>query len=116
MRKMCLVHLKSCVVNAKPEQIYTLPKSGQSMVRMPQYLKCLIDKIERENENCEIAWTSKMVRMAVLVSNALENKEPALLVGDTGCGKTTISQYLADAIGQNLFTGITFIHSLIQFP
>ena len=36
-----------------------------------------------------------MLRLAVLVDKCLDNKEPVLLVGETGCGKTTICQVLA---------------------
>ena len=56
------------------------------------------------SEVLKVAWTSKMMRLAVLVSNALENKEPVLLIGETGCGKTTLCQILATAVGQQLFT------------
>lgn len=44
-----------------------------------------------------IVWTKGMKKLAVLVSEAVKNKEPILLVGETGCGKTTICQVLADA-------------------
>lgn len=33
--------------------------------------------------------------MAALVEKCLKNKEPVLLVGETGCGKTTICQLMA---------------------
>lgn len=42
-----------------------------------------------------IVWTFNMRRMAVLTAKALEFNEPVLLVGPTGCGKTTICQILA---------------------
>lgn len=44
-----------------------------------------------------IVWTKGMRKLAVLVSEAVKYKEPILLVGETGCGKTTICQVLADA-------------------
>lgn len=44
-----------------------------------------------------IVWTKGMKKLAVLVSQAVKSKEPILLVGETGCGKTTICQVLADA-------------------
>ncbi len=34
-------------------------------------------------------------RMATLVLKCLENNEPVLLIGETGCGKTTLCQLLA---------------------
>lgn len=45
----------------------------------------------------EVVWTKGMKKLAVLVSQALINNEPVILVGETGCGKTTICQVLAHA-------------------
>ena len=39
-----------------------------------------------------LAWTFDMRRMAVLVAQAWLFQEPVLLVGETGCGKTTVIQ------------------------
>ncbi|PWW78362.1 midasin [Tuber magnatum] len=50
-----------------------------------------------------IVWTNAMRRLYALVANALHNNEPVLLVGETGCGKTTVCQMLADALGKSLF-------------
>lgn len=50
-----------------------------------------------------IVWTKAMRRLFVLVVEALRNNEPVLLVGETGCGKTTICQMLAQAFGKQLF-------------
>ncbi|KIX05872.1 uncharacterized protein Z518_03845 [Rhinocladiella mackenziei CBS 650.93] len=49
-----------------------------------------------------IVWTPAMRRLFVLVSEALKNNEPVLLVGETGCGKTQICQVVADAFGRPL--------------
>ncbi|KAH8671889.1 hypothetical protein BGZ60DRAFT_514599 [Tricladium varicosporioides] len=49
-----------------------------------------------------VIWTQAMRRLYVLVSHALRNNEPVLLVGETGCGKTTVCQMLADALGKEL--------------
>ncbi|KAH8805649.1 P-loop containing nucleoside triphosphate hydrolase protein, partial [Xylogone sp. PMI_703] len=49
-----------------------------------------------------IVWTRAMRRIYVLVAHALRNNEPVLLVGETGCGKTTVCQMLADAFGKEL--------------
>ena len=69
-----------------------------------KYLRRLCEMETTGSEVQKIAWTTKMMRLAVLVSNALENKEPVLLIGETGCGKTTLCQILATAVGQELFT------------
>ena len=37
-----------------------------------------------------IVYTESLKRLALLVYKCLENQEPVLLVGETGCGKTTI--------------------------
>jgi midasin len=49
-----------------------------------------------------IAWTPAMRRLYALVEACVEHKEPALLVGETGCGKTTVVQILAMIHGQKL--------------
>ncbi|KAJ4418163.1 AAA ATPase midasin [Gnomoniopsis sp. IMI 355080] len=49
-----------------------------------------------------VVWTNAMRRLYVLVSQALRNNEPVLLVGETGCGKTTICQLLAEAADKEL--------------
>ncbi|CAG9322147.1 unnamed protein product [Blepharisma stoltei] len=43
----------------------------------------------------KIAWNSHMKRLYTLVDMATKCNEPVLLVGETGCGKTTICQALA---------------------
>uniref|UniRef100_A0A0R3T203 Midasin n=1 Tax=Rodentolepis nana TaxID=102285 RepID=A0A0R3T203_RODNA len=49
-----------------------------------------------------IVWTRDMRRLLVLVGNALKYNEPILLVGETGCGKTTICQIFAALRKRNL--------------
>ncbi|KAI5781155.1 putative midasin [Geopyxis carbonaria] len=49
-----------------------------------------------------VVWTSAMRRLFSLVAQALRNNEPVLLVGETGCGKTTVAQMLATAFGKAL--------------
>lgn len=43
-----------------------------------------------------IVWTKSMRRLHVLVTEALKTNEPILLVGETGSGKTTICQFVAN--------------------
>ncbi|KAI2789206.1 Midasin [Penicillium oxalicum] len=50
-----------------------------------------------------IVWTKAMRRLFVLVSRALKNNEPILLVGETGCGKTQLCQAVAEAFKRELF-------------
>jgi midasin len=53
-------------------------------------------------DNGDVVWTSAMRRLFVLVAHAIRNNEPVLLVGETGCGKTTVCQMLADAFEKHL--------------
>jgi midasin len=51
-----------------------------------------------ETDNSQgVVWTRAMRRLYVLVEQAMRNNEPVLLVGETGCGKTTVCQLLAEA-------------------
>ena len=49
-----------------------------------------------------IAWTPAMRRLFALVEGCMDHREPALLVGETGCGKTSVCQLLALLRGQKL--------------
>ncbi|KKY36409.1 putative midasin [Diaporthe ampelina] len=55
-----------------------------------------------KNNKQGVVWTNAMRRLYTLVSQALRNNEPILLVGETGCGKTTICQLLAESLGKEL--------------
>lgn len=47
-------------------------------------------------QTTKIVWTKEMRKLAVLVVSALQNGENVLLVGETGCGKTTVCSALAE--------------------
>jgi midasin len=49
-----------------------------------------------------IVWTKAMQRLLILVGRALRSKEPVLLVGETGSGKTSICQVYANAVNKQL--------------
>lgn len=57
-----------------------------------------LEKIPSSVSNGSVIWTPAMRRLFVLVSTALQNNEPVLLVGETGCGKTQICQTVAQAL------------------
>ncbi|XP_044531325.1 midasin [Gracilinanus agilis] len=57
-----------------------------------------------------IVWTEDMRRLAILAGRALEFGEPILLVGDTGCGKTTICQVFAALANQKLYSVNCHLH------
>lgn len=54
------------------------------------------------SNNTSVVWTKAMKRLYSLVSSAIANNEPVLLVGETGCGKTTVCQVIAEAKKQHL--------------
>lgn len=49
-----------------------------------------------------IVWTSAMQRLFTLVAVAAHYDEPLLLVGETGCGKTSVCEVLAKCLGRDL--------------
>ena len=49
-----------------------------------------------------IVWTRSARRSQLLISEALKNNEPVLLVGETGSGKTTMCQVLAHQVSNSL--------------
>ncbi|XP_030875252.1 midasin-like [Leptonychotes weddellii] len=63
-----------------------------------------------ESTFSHIVWTEGMRRLAMLVGRALEFGEPVLLVGDTGCGKTTICQVFAGLANQKLYSVNCHLH------
>lgn len=75
---------------------------------------------------CSITWTKSMWRLYFLVERCYELREPVLLVGETGGGKTTVCQLLSIVLRARLHTlnchqytetsdfigvGLYFIHS-----
>ena len=52
----------------------------------------------------QLVWTSAMQRLFILLSRALRFKEPVLLVGETGCGKTSVCQVYAQTLSKELHT------------
>ena len=45
-----------------------------------------------------IILSRQLKRLATLVYKCLLNKEPVLMVGETGCGKTTLCQVIAHSV------------------
>lgn len=82
----------------------------QSVIEKVMKVKLDMDKFYDEFDISSVAqkgaqqviWTKAMRRLAVLVLSSMQNNEPVLLVGETGCGKTTICQVIADAQGKKL--------------
>lgn len=57
---------------------------------------------EPSSASHSVVWTQSMRRLYVLVTEALKNHEPVLLVGETGSGKTTICQVISAAMQNHL--------------
>ncbi|XP_036622954.1 midasin [Trichosurus vulpecula] len=72
--------------------------------------KCSAQLSTLKSKFSHIVWTEDMRRLAVLAGRALEFGEPVLLVGDTGCGKTTICQIFAALANQKLYSVNCHLH------
>ena len=71
-------------------------------VRIDENALYNMSKLGDVGANSNIIWTKAMRRLLILVSQALVNNEPILLVGETGCGKTTVCQILSERMGKEL--------------
>ncbi|XP_044750466.1 midasin [Coccinella septempunctata] len=96
-------HLKREVI---PDNLFTLSSSTSSVTR-----KILEDIHKNQEKNKNIVWTFSMRQLAVLVAKAIQFKEPVLLVGETGGGKTTVCKVIADNNGQELVTVNCHMHT-----
>eukprot|EP00890_Picochlorum_soloecismus_P003681 jgi/Picsp_1/4313/NSC_01821-R1_type a von willebrand factor domain-containing protein len=54
------------------------------------------------SSNHKIIWTTSFLRIYSLLRQCVENNEPSLIIGDTGIGKTTACQLLAESRSQRL--------------
>ena len=52
---------------------------------------------------CSVIWTKSMQRLYFLVERCYMAREPVLLVGETGGGKTTVCQLLSVLLGLKLY-------------
>ncbi|KAL3283545.1 hypothetical protein HHI36_006684 [Cryptolaemus montrouzieri] len=96
-------HLKREVI---PGNLFSLSNNTSSVT------KTILEDIYKNRESCKnIVWTYSMRQLAVLVGKALQFKEPVLLVGETGGGKTTVCKVLADNNGQDLVTVNCHMHT-----
>uniref|UniRef100_A0A8C4UIL8 Midasin n=1 Tax=Falco tinnunculus TaxID=100819 RepID=A0A8C4UIL8_FALTI len=82
--------------------------SGESVKKLLDKSSTQMSVMDRDFNH--IVWTQGMRRLAILVGRALEFGEPVLLVGDTGCGKTTICQIFAALTNQKLYSVNCHLH------
>ncbi|KAL1131390.1 hypothetical protein AAG570_011007 [Ranatra chinensis] len=83
------------------EKLFTLSEDTSTVTK--NILQKLIQNSLPE-EFTHIVWTFNLRKLAVITGKALEFHEPVLLVGETGCGKTTICQLLTAMNSQRLFS------------
>ncbi len=81
-------------VRIDPSRMYNL---GPSRPDVASYLGCPVPA------SSKLVWTLAMQRLFVLLARALRFNEPVLLVGETGCGKTSVCQQYADIVSQALY-------------
>ncbi|KAF9915434.1 AAA ATPase midasin [Lobosporangium transversale] len=77
----------------------------RSTINLDRMYNCpeVLDYMQRFHGGREnVVWTKAMKRLFTLVSHCLKNNEPVLLVGETGCGKTTVCQMLSEYLGREL--------------
>uniref|UniRef100_A0A803V8M9 Midasin n=1 Tax=Ficedula albicollis TaxID=59894 RepID=A0A803V8M9_FICAL len=87
-----------------PESLF----SGESVKKLLAKSSTWMSVMDRDFSH--VVWTQGMRRLAILVGRALEFGEPVLLVGDTGCGKTTICQIFAALANQKLYSVNCHLH------
>ena len=97
-----------CKIN--PDSLFDLSINTKEYIQSGENAKhpiVTIDAIEliqdslikqKTPNQTEIIWTDSAVRLAVLIIHSLKFKEPVLMVGETGCGKTSITVMVAKLI------------------
>lgn len=93
--------------NVSPEDLFSLHESTSPVT------KSILETIMNNQleEFSHVVWTYNMRRLAVLIAKAFTFDEPVLLVGETGCGKTTICQVLATLKKRQLLSVNCHMHT-----
>ncbi|KAI8805304.1 P-loop containing nucleoside triphosphate hydrolase protein, partial [Cladochytrium replicatum] len=93
--------LKSCI---EKEMNVVINEDGMYDVQFYRVLRILELAFLAELDTLlgEAVWTKAMKRLFTLTTLSLIYREPLLLVGDTGCGKTTVCQMLSTILGRVL--------------
>lgn len=102
-------HLKREV---DPSKLFTLSNETSSVTK--PILEAMLQQSLQGFEH--IVWTYQMRRMAVLVTKSCLFKEPVLLVGETGGGKTTVCQLVAAMTARKLWCVNCHMHTGLKFP
>ncbi|XP_070191391.1 midasin-like isoform X1 [Littorina saxatilis] len=106
-------HFKQCKVN--PERLYNLsPHTSPTVLAL---LQAVTGQSSSSSSSSgvtgfeHVVWTHGMRRLAVLIGQAVQFGEPILLIGDTGCGKTTVCQLYAAMKGKQLHSVNCHLHT-----
>lgn len=90
-------------VKIDTDRLYDLRGTGLSAIA-DRIGQDKLDALLQASERSGLVWTSAMQRLLCLVAFSLRYDEPVLLVGETGAGKTSVCEALAQAFGSRLHT------------
>ncbi|KAK7081093.1 AAA ATPase midasin [Halocaridina rubra] len=102
IRKVIEKRMKKKVVK---KNLFSLSENTSSVTRP------FLEKMSTIGDFKHVVWTQDMRRLYVLVAKALYFNEPVLLIGETGCGKTTVCQMIAAQNEQELYTVNCHMHT-----
>ncbi|XP_011314888.1 midasin isoform X1 [Fopius arisanus] len=93
--------------DVEPMNLFTLSNNTSTVT------KAILESLEKEqiDDFSHVIWTYHMRRMAVLVTKSCQFKEPVLLVGETGGGKTTVCQLVAAMLSKHLWSVNCHMHT-----
>lgn len=97
-------HIKRSV---RAENLFSLHHATSPVTK--HFLEVIVNN--QLEEFSHVVWTYNMRRLAVLIAKAFTFNEPVLLVGETGCGKTTICQVLASLKQRQLLSVNCHMHT-----
>lgn len=89
----------------RPEEKVVVKQALEKVMRVKLNMEEYYSKLEVPElleMKGPVIWTKAMRRLAVLVMTSMQNNEPLLLVGETGCGKTTVCQMIAKFFNKSL--------------
>ncbi|XBW36301.1 hypothetical protein QEN19_001887 [Hanseniaspora menglaensis] len=90
-----------------PEEKVVVKKVIEKIMRVSLDMGSIYGSLENKSlmsMPSHVVWTRTAKRLSVLVAECLKNNEPVLLVGETGCGKTTIVQLIAEFMKKDLIS------------
>ncbi|KAJ1674767.1 AAA ATPase midasin, partial [Spiromyces aspiralis] len=88
-------------VKLDEDDLYSVARL-EAMPEYQEYARLHCREVDGRGSVPLLAWTRAMRRLFMLTSLCLRFHEPVLLVGETGCGKTTVCQVLAMVKGREL--------------